>query len=371
MLRHLATYHRSKTLMLRIGGYRRAHSPTPASRLLVKAHASKSSQAARLWRNTVSHRSFEEPREGPDELTGAKLASCEADKALTPVCYRRGALLEYEDDLAAGGSRAGEVLYSLPLAPCESVDIAIVDWSRSEETARGEDLEFGEQLVHNQRRDRAVQETVRATLSEWQRGGSFMGSLGLAGSSGWLSGVLGIGGGYATSSGTRNIAADAIQQLSDSVAQASASVRRLHSTVVVSASQTERDRVETRTVTNHNHCHALTVLYYEIVRHFLVSTRLARKRDVILVKRPLISFTRDALAEIRRHRRALESALLDSKLTGCFDALDKLLCVEQAFERGATSVTPADAEVGLIKLRFTTGDPQARTRTALAHWPLP
>lgn len=57
----------------------------------------------------------------------------------------------------------------------------------------------------------------------------------------------------------------------------------------------------------------------------------------------------------------------DSKLTGCFDALDKLLCAAQAFERGAISVTPSDAEVGLIKLRLL----QEIRRRGTPYWPLP
>src|SRR5215831_7931249 len=47
------------------------------------------------------------------------------------------------------------------------------------------------------------------------------------------------------------------------------------STVVVQASQAEQDVVQIRTATNHNHCHALTVLYYEVLRQYRVVTRAA------------------------------------------------------------------------------------------------
>ena len=44
------------------------------------------------------------------------------------------------------------------------------------------------------------------------------------------------------------------------------------STVIVQASQAEQNTLTTRRVANHNHCHALTIQYYEVLRHYRVTT---------------------------------------------------------------------------------------------------
>jgi hypothetical protein len=186
------------------------------------------------------------------------------------------------------GHGLGEILYSLPLAPCESVKLAIIDWERQDEASRTEDLTVAEQLLHNQRRERAIEEVVRGVVDEWQRGGAVMGAAGGTYSGGSYSVAASLGASYSTSAGTRNAAADTVQRLSDGIAQATSAVRRLQSTVVVQATQQESERLQTRTVTNNNHCHALTVLYYEIVRHYLVETIAVRERarDAILLRHP-------------------------------------------------------------------------------------
>ena len=311
--------------------------------------------------------------ETPNALSPATLATCEtgqsvvgiiANQAPAPllaslfpgsVCYRRGALLEYEMTWQPIGHGLGQVLYSLPLAPCESVNIAIIDWAREDQVFRGEETQFGEQLLHRQRRDRVIDETVRATLDEWQRGGSFMGGLAVAGVFDEIAGTLGLGGSYSTSSGTRRVAADTTQRLADGILQSSSATRRLNSTVVVQASQRERETLQTRTVANHNHCHAMTVLYYEVVRHYCVMTRLARKQDVILVKYPIIEFKRDQLAILLRYRLILEKVLLDPKLSSCFDIAQRLYCAELDFDPANVVLAPDDFELRTLRLMTRTG----------------
>ncbi|MBL9137305.1 MAG: hypothetical protein JNK85_15640 [Verrucomicrobiales bacterium] len=265
-----------------------------------------------------------EPVSDPGSLSVHKPAPCEIimdpkRPAGSSVCYRRGALLEYEMSWRPVGHGLGRVMYSLPLAPCESVNVALLDWSREETKERTESMTSVDSLSHRQLRDRAIRETVQAAIDEWQRGGSLLGGGAISDIGSMLSGVLSLGGGYSTTSGSRDVASETLQRLMDSVDQASTLTRELRSTVVVHASQAESQRAETRTVVNHNRCHAMTVLYYEVVRHFIVSTRLTRKTDVILVKRPLDPFN---AAEVLRYRRELLGALLDPTLATAFDDLE-------------------------------------------------
>jgi hypothetical protein len=63
----------------------------------------------------------------------------------------------------------------------------------------------------------------------------------------------------ASTEGSRALTAENVQRLSDSFAQASASQRDLNSTVVIQAHQAEKETIQTRTFTNYNHAHTLTV----------------------------------------------------------------------------------------------------------------
>src|SRR5262245_52039693 len=224
-----------------------------------------------------------EPADSPNILTAAHTNGRPLAK---PLGWRRGAVLLYETTWAPLGHALGEIAYSLALAPCEQINLAVIEWSRHDQVMRGEDTSLAEQLHHNLRRDRSIEETVDAVLTESQKGSSVAGGLGAN------IGVanLSLSGSYAGTSGTRKVASDAVQEISDRIVQASTLAQRFNSTVIVQASQAERDALQTRVVANHNHCHALTVLYYQVLRHFLVTTRLADKQDVILIKRPVNLF---------------------------------------------------------------------------------
>ena len=108
-----------------------------------------------------------------------------------------------------------------------------------------------------------------------QRGGNVQGGVAASGSfGGALGAAAALGGGYSTSSGTRELTADTAQRISDAFSQATSAVRELRSTVVVQGHQAEAARAQTRVIANYNHGHALTIMYYEVLRHYRVLTRL-------------------------------------------------------------------------------------------------
>ena len=250
-----------------------------------------------------------------------------------------GIVNEYQMVWYPLGHSLGRILYSFPLAPAESVNLAVIDWSREDSAVRTETTKLSEHLVHDLRRDRTISETVNAALEEWQRGGSMMG--GAAGSlgdkrtmgQGALTETFGLsaslGGSYSTSSGNREITANTVQKLSDNVSQASTAMRELRSTIVVRTSQAEKEAIETRTIVNYNHSHALTILYYEVLRHFRIVTQWVRRRPVILVKidstwlnQPITEKLEDDILELRR---ILEPALLDKRHVEGFNALARIV----------------------------------------------
>lgn len=239
-----------------------------------------------------------------------------------PAGYRFGYVDDYRASWYSLGHALGEIQYSLPLAPGESVKLAVIDWSWDSTTQRTEDTKLTEQLLHETHRDRTITETVKAALQEWQRGGSVMG--GVAGSyKGANFGIsAALGGAYTTSSGSRDLAAENVQKLNDSFAQASSSQRELYSTVVIQARQEEKESIQTRTFTNYNHGHTLTILYYEVLRHFKVVVEWIRRRPVVLMQFARIgTFTFD---DILKYRFLFENNLLDQGVKPGFDVLEHL-----------------------------------------------
>jgi hypothetical protein len=258
------------------------------------------------------------------------------------VAILNGWALEYQTTWQPLGHTLGQIIYSLPLAPGEIVKIAVIDWARKSRDSRDEDLSVKEQLAHNTHRERTISETVNAALSEWQRGGSIMGgNSGGAGVSlgygGWLGFAAGnahsFGGGYSTSSGDRNVTASTVQQASDAFSQHSASMRELRSTIVIQSDQKEDAKAETRVVANYNHSHALTMLYYEVLRHYKVSTEFMRIRNTLLVdySRQLVDFNNPN--NIFKYRQLLENQLLDNRFLACLDSLDRNIFQYEEFER--------------------------------------
>lgn len=255
---------------------------------------------------------------------------------------RAGFVNEFRVRFLPIGHSLGQILYSFPLAPGESANFAVIDWTRRDSALRNEQTKFDESLVHELRRDRTISETVKASIDEWQRGGSVMG--GTASSAGGALGTSGmgvaggassaLGGAYSTSSGSRDIAADTVQRLSDNIVQNSNASRELFSTVVVQTAQAEQESVETRTIANYNHSHALTILYYEVLRHYRLVVEFVRRQPAVLtdihggiaylVTNPDGSQRHDVWwPAIVENRAVIEAALLDEKHKAGLDALER------------------------------------------------
>ena len=245
--------------------------------------------------------------------------------------YHLGYIDEYKTTWYAIGHSLGQILYSLPLAPGETVKLAIIDWSNETIKGRFEDTQTSEFLLHDTHRDRLITETVNAAVSEWQRGGSF--EAGLSGIFSKAGAALGIslGGGYATSSGNRNLKADNVQNLNDNFHQQSSVQRELSSTVVVQSRQEEKESIQTRTFSNYNHSHTLTILYYEVLRHFRIVSELKKSRPALMIKGENINFTLNET--VIKYQKVIEQVIIDSSVIDGFSAIKKYICLNSEFNR--------------------------------------
>ncbi len=246
-----------------------------------------------------------------------------------------GHLLRFRQLWKAAGYSLGDLVYSLPLAPCQKKQIAIVDWERRDTGTRDESLLATEQLNALLERDRDVQEIVKATLEEELKGQSFAGTFGLGGGAGkagesepggsdfvlGVAGGIGLAGSAASQEGTRRLSASSLQRLRDRTLQSASAVRGQRATVVQSVGQNESVRVQTEVVANHNHCHAMTVEYFEVLRHFLVEHDLVDVQECLFVPLLMAAFDAD---KALRWREALGRRLRDRRLVEGFDALERV-----------------------------------------------
>jgi len=255
------------------------------------------------------------------------------DPTIYQACtIANGHVLRFKQEWIADGYSMGSLLYSLPLAPGQKKQIAVVDWERRETAARTEAVESREQLDAALERDRDISEIVSGTIRESTRGGSsassgsIAGGLGIAAIIPPVGAVLGIGGGHSSADSSawqessRSTAANALNQLRDRTIQTASAVRSLRSSVVQTVTQGERVIATTETVANYNHCHAITVQYFEVLRHLLVRQRLVDVQECLFVPLLMSWFTS---AKALRWRNTLAGAT-PRQFRGGYDALDRI-----------------------------------------------
>ncbi len=79
-------------------------------------------------------------------------------------------------------------------------------------------------------------------------------------------------------------------------------------------------QIQTEVVANNNHCHAMTVQYFEVLRHFLVTQELVEVRECLFI--PLLMSSFDS-SKALRWREPLSRYLRDRRLQGGFNALER------------------------------------------------
>jgi hypothetical protein len=240
-----------------------------------------------------------------------------------------GHLLTMKQVWRADGYSLGDLLYSLPLAPGQQKLVSVLDWNRSEVSARRADRTETEDLSADLSHDRDISDVIRSTLTETMHGSSNADVSSVGGGIGGFIGplVFGAAGGVSSASSTANqtsaraVTGTALNQVRDRTLQSASAVRSQRSTVVQTAQQGESVRAQTEVVANYNHCHALTVEYYEVLRHLQVSQELAAVRECLFVPFAVSSFTSE---KALRWREPLNRALRRRSLGVAFDSLERV-----------------------------------------------
>lgn len=259
---------------------------------------------------------------------------------------RLGYAVQYDTEWFHLGHSLGQIAYSMPLAPGERINIAIVDWSRRDLANRTENTTVKEELDHAAVRDRNLTEAVNMVVRESQSGSSFMGgnagSMGMGMAIGPMSlgagGAHSFGGATASSDGMRSLVGQTTQNITDAFHQASSALRELNSTVVVQGTQAESAEARTRVIANNNHSHALTILYYEVLQHNRLLTRPVSIRPAIFLKHDAAHFDVSLGGEadyslVAQYKDIIARNLLDESVRSCLDIVSRWVCLKLNFDR--------------------------------------
>lgn len=246
-----------------------------------------------------------------------------------------GHLLNFKQEWFNDGYSIGDLIYSLPLAPGQKKQIVTFDWDRKDSASNIQQIDYQDSLYNSLSRDRDVNEVAKGVLNEHSDGGSisFAGGYGAGGGLGAIAptpvpigalvgagGGLGNGGSFASQSSSRATTASSQQSISDRTVQSASSIRSQRSTVIQTVSQGERFQVSAEVIANYNHCHAMTVQYFEVLRHFEIRTRLAGVQECLFIPLKVKPFDRK---KALRWRDILSKCLKKKFLVAGFDSLER------------------------------------------------
>ncbi len=284
------------------------------------------------------------------------------------VSIAHGHLLQFKSEWLADGYSLGDLLYSLPLAPGQKKQIVVFDWERRESAANEQSIDFEESLNNSLTRDRDISEIAAGVLQENMKGGSTSKVRSVSGGisfpvGGALIGVSGGGSNARTNAWQNNLrqtSSSDQQKLRDRIVQSANAVRNMRSTVIQTVSQGERFEISSESVANYNHCHAMTIQYYEVLRHFKIRQRFAEAKEVLFVPLLMTQFTKDKLL---RWRESLSEVLIDRRLLKGFDAADRV--EHQWKDSGFPSGTFASQNIvtasGTLKIQFVIQRPSDKS----------
>lgn len=208
------------------------------------------------------------------------------------------------------GMSLGDLVYSLPLAPGEQQRIAVSDERETLTVREAETMTAQERQRFDEVADSSTDAVFRSAFDEAASGGSSMrtsssagaigGGLGVGGLFGKIVAGIGVAGGYASSTTTgntstwqstsRDYVSSASQDFHSSLTRQAAARREASRTSVRLASATERREVVTKVITNNNRNHALTMQYWQVLRHFGVTSTVDDVQLVCFVPLEIVQF---------------------------------------------------------------------------------
>lgn len=235
------------------------------------------------------------------------------------VSIATGHILHYKSKFKADGYSLGDLLYSLALAPGQKKEIVVFDTTHTLLGSETQQITQRESLAASLTNERDLTDQLGGNLNESLRGQSSSNTSGVSAggglgfSYGGFGVSLGVSGGSSSAEGSssQNSARDTSQffdeKLRQHITQNADSYRQLNSSVVTTVKENQKYSATTEVVANHNHCHALTILYFEVLRHFAVYQELSSVEECVFVPFLMTNFT---VENIYKWRDVLATHLL-------------------------------------------------------------
>lgn len=314
------------------------------------------------------------------------------------VSVATGHILHYKTVMKADGYSMGELLYSLPLAPGQKKEIVVFDQMHTLLGSETQQVSQTESLAASLVNDVSIADTLAGNISEATRGsssattGGVSGGLGLAGIIYGIAGVAGISGGVANSHSTasqnssRSVAEYFQEQMKNAITQNAQSYRELNASVITTVKEGQQYGVTSEVVANHNHCHSLTMMYFEVLKHYAIYQELSEVEECLFIPLLMTEFSRE---NIYKWRDVLASNLLpipSETYLQPFNVLKTgrqhpLLRAFDAIERIKTNYVNVDYPAGAYDdevINFITGEiflrtslPRAKSKyDRIKSWPL-
>ncbi|MFN7938980.1 MAG: hypothetical protein U0R19_36970 [Bryobacteraceae bacterium] len=267
-----------------------------------------------------------------------------------------GRMLTYSVRWTPAGYSIGSLLNTIPLAPCEQVSVSIAGWQRREvaslDSAKMENVFEWQVSDRNQLLSETMKLASKQKTSAWQVATTAKSNQNISGSgesktsispADWLASELPLkftsditgklsyahdltgilGGGFSATKNSTEIAAGTTQTFSERIRQEAGQVASARSTVVFQSAVNETRTFQGRTIRNNNHCHTLTLNYYQIDQNYEVNTSYLGERAVLLL--PFDSALVFDAEKAYRYSTVLRGGLLDNTLDTCFDSLAEYL----------------------------------------------
>jgi hypothetical protein len=217
-----------------------------------------------------------------------------------------GYVLNMHQAWVPDGFALGTLLYSLILAPGEEQRLIVREHSENYEildTFEGSD-ETSESTSRSQTDDiQAIydymmhQDSSASSKSTYKSSGWSIGGSASGGGGGFS---LGLSGGYSKSKGSstttsrqsnnQNEASNAAQSFNQEFATTANLLAKAKRVSIRTASSSETDSVATKIIANHNHSHAMTVQYWEVVRRYRLETCIDGVDLLLFVPLELVRF---------------------------------------------------------------------------------
>lgn len=235
-----------------------------------------------------------------DQIMGLDLGGTFGSDETVPMAATLGLgyVLRLAQRWTFQGLALGDLVYSLPLAPGEQQQIAVFERTDTASVFESETLTESQAQQQIALADTSTNATFNSAFDEAASGGSSFSTHSDTSSWGVNFLVAAGGGGSSDSNGVSNSwmqgqrdAAENAAQTTHSAAENQASARRTAArTGMRLATSSESEQVTTKTITNHNHLHALTVQYWEVQRLYDVRTVVEDLDFVCLVPMQIVRF---------------------------------------------------------------------------------